>query len=98
MGAELDAERVRGRMTDLTSGRRRGCHANRPVSGWASLTPTEGRVAELVAQGMTNREAAAQLFLSRHTVDFHLRQVFRKLAISSRVDLVRVTIEARNAS
>jgi DNA-binding CsgD family transcriptional regulator len=65
----------------------------RPVSGWASLTETEIRVAEVVAQGLTNADAAEQLFLSRHTVDFHLRQIFRKLAIHSRVELVRWVME-----
>jgi DNA-binding CsgD family transcriptional regulator len=52
------------------------------------LTDAEAKVARLVAAGMTNREVAAQLFLSRHTVDSHLRRVFTKLDIASRVELV----------
>jgi DNA-binding CsgD family transcriptional regulator len=63
------------------------------VLGWASLTPTEHSVADVVAQGTTNREAAARLFLSPHTVDFHLRQIFRKLGIGSRVELARVVLQ-----
>jgi DNA-binding CsgD family transcriptional regulator len=59
-------------------------------SGWARLTAAERRVAQLVAAGLTNREAAAELFLSPHTVDYHLRHIFRKLDIDSRVQLARM--------
>ncbi|HEY6697954.1 MAG TPA: helix-turn-helix transcriptional regulator [Acidimicrobiales bacterium] len=48
--------------------------------GWESPTETERSVAALVAEGLTNGEAAERLFPSRHTVDFHLRSIFRKLA------------------
>jgi DNA-binding CsgD family transcriptional regulator len=61
--------------------------------GWSSLTATELAVAERVAQGLTNREAAARLYLSPHTIDFHLRQVFRKLDVRSRVELTRVVLQ-----
>ena len=61
--------------------------------GWESLTPTELSVATLVAEGLTNRQVAAKLYLSPHTVGFHLRQVFRKLEISSRVELTRMVVE-----
>ncbi len=50
----------------------------RPVSGWASLTEAERSVAALVAKGWTNREAAARLFCSPHTVDSHLRSSYGK--------------------
>jgi DNA-binding CsgD family transcriptional regulator len=61
--------------------------------GWESLTETERSVTELVVQGFSNREAAERLFLSHHTVGFHLRSIYRKLAVSSRVDLTRLAIE-----
>jgi DNA-binding CsgD family transcriptional regulator len=50
-------------------------------------------VAEHVAQGLTNAEVAARLFLSPHTIDYHLRQVFRKLELRSRVELTRAVVE-----
>jgi DNA-binding CsgD family transcriptional regulator len=60
------------------------------MTGWTDLTDTERTVAEVVARGMTNKQAGRLLFLSRHTVDYHLRRVFRKLGITSRVELARV--------
>ena len=69
----------------------------RPTFGWDSLTEAEHSVTELVADGLTNREVAARLFLSPHTVDSHLRHIFRKLDINSRVDLVRL-VTARSTA
>jgi DNA-binding CsgD family transcriptional regulator len=90
-GAVRDATRVRSRIRQLDrSGR--GRRRDRPVTGWASLTEAERRVAWVVAEGSTNAQAAADLHLSRHTVDFHLRQIYRKLAIGSRVELARVVV------
>jgi len=56
---------------------------------WSQLTRSEIKVARLVAEGLTNREVAARLFLSPHTVDSHLRHIFSKLGLSSRVALTR---------
>jgi DNA-binding CsgD family transcriptional regulator len=64
----------------------------RTPAGWDDLTDTERSVAQLVAEGLTNREAAERLFLSPHTVDFHLRSIFRKLGASSRVRLTRLIV------
>jgi hypothetical protein len=47
-------------------------------------------VAELVVDGLTNRGVGARLFLSPHTVDFHLRQIYRRLGVRSRVELARL--------
>jgi DNA-binding CsgD family transcriptional regulator/tetratricopeptide (TPR) repeat protein len=93
LGAEHDVARVRSLLRTMGV---RHCHwrrRERPVSGWGSLTETERTVSDLVAGGLTNREAAERMFLSPHTIDFHLRQIFRKLQIDSRVDLTRLTIE-----
>jgi DNA-binding CsgD family transcriptional regulator len=80
------------RLTPCTSGRGRGTqpHPSRPGFGWGSLTDTERAVMELVTDGLTNQEAAERLFLSRHTVGFHLRSIFRKVGVNSRVDLTRM--------
>jgi DNA-binding CsgD family transcriptional regulator len=57
-----------------------------------ALTAQELQVATLVQQGMSNREVAAQLFLSPRTIDFHLRNVFTKTGVSSRVELARLPL------
>ena len=59
------------------------------------LTAQEVQIARFVARGATNRDVAAQLFLSKRTVDYHLRRIFAKLAISSRSELVAVELESR---
>lgn len=61
---------------------------------WSRLTESERRVARLVAAGATNREAADQLCLSPHTVNSHLRHVFKKLGINSRIRLAWYLMEA----
>ncbi|HEX4219987.1 MAG TPA: AAA family ATPase [Acidimicrobiales bacterium] len=88
-GAAWDAGRVRGRLRALGV-RRRLVTAPRPGSGWAAMTDSELAVARLVAQGLTNREVADRLFVSQHTVSGHLRHVFAKLDINSRVELTRL--------
>jgi DNA-binding CsgD family transcriptional regulator len=88
-GATRDSRRTARRVDDL----RRQTGRNRTRHGWSSLTVAERRVAEVVAEGLTNVEAAHRLFLSRHTVDFHLRQIFRKLEVRSRVELARALLD-----
>jgi ATP/maltotriose-dependent transcriptional regulator MalT len=92
-GALRDAARIRARLRKLGVRRRHWTQSERPVSGWSSLTDTERNVATLAAQGLTNPQVAAQMFVSPHTVKYHLRQVFRKLGIASRVELARLATE-----
>jgi DNA-binding CsgD family transcriptional regulator len=96
-GAARDVARVRRRLRKLGVRKRHWAVEARPTTGWPSLTGTEHTVAELVSQGLTNQQAADQMFISVHTVAFHLRQVFRKLDISSRVELARIAAERGTA-
>jgi CRP-like cAMP-binding protein len=59
----------------------------RDTTSWDALTPAEQQVARLVAEGLTNGAVAERLFLSRHTVESHLKHIFTKLGIRSRVAL-----------
>jgi DNA-binding NarL/FixJ family response regulator len=92
MGATWDATRLRRRLRDLGV-RRRLTTQERPDQGWGALTNSELAVVEAITSGMTNREAAAHLFLSPHTVSTHLRHAFEKLRINSRVELARIAAE-----
>ena len=91
-GAVWDAGRVRGRLRDHGV-RRRLVPRERAETGWEAMTDSELAVARLVAQGLTNREVAEQLFVSPHTVSSHLRSIFAKLDINSRLALARIAAE-----
>ena len=82
MRAEAYAER--GRAELLATGE----HARQRTAGTETgLTPQEARIARLVSQGNSNRDIAAQLFLSPSTADYHLRRVYRKTGVTSRTQL-----------
>ena len=91
-GAAWDAGRVRGRLRDHGV-RRRLVPRERAETGWEAMTDSELAVARLVAQGLTNREVAEQLFVSPHTVSSHLRSIFAKLEINSRLALARIAAD-----
>lgn len=90
-GAVRDLARARGALHALGV-RKRQPGSARPGHGWASLTDGELTVVNVVAQGLTSREAAAQLYLSPDTVNTHLRHAFAKLGIRSRVELARLAL------
>jgi DNA-binding CsgD family transcriptional regulator/tetratricopeptide (TPR) repeat protein len=91
-GAEWDSARLRGRLRRIGV-RRRYAPSDRPRTGWASLSDPEVKVASLAAEGKTNRQIAESLFISPHTVNTHMRHVFEKLGINSRVQLTRFVQE-----
>jgi DNA-binding CsgD family transcriptional regulator len=93
LGAADGMARVRSRLRAEGTRLRHWTPADRPAFGWASLTGTEERIVDLVARGLSNRQVASQMFLSMHTVAFHLRHIFWKLDVSSRVQLARLAAE-----
>ncbi|WP_157575980.1 LuxR family transcriptional regulator [Mycobacterium sp. GA-2829] len=68
-----------------------GVHVVRGPRGHTELTPQEDAVTSLVAQGLSNREVAAELYVSPKTVQYHLTRIYAKLGVRSRSELVAVT-------
>nr|WP_073252351.1 LuxR C-terminal-related transcriptional regulator [Cryptosporangium aurantiacum] len=70
----------------------RGAEPTRPAAGeeWDGLTEQERQIAELVGCALTNQQIAHRIGRSPHTVNYHLRQIFRKLELTSRIELARL--------
>jgi DNA-binding CsgD family transcriptional regulator len=92
--AQRQVARVRRKLREVGVTRRSATVA-RPTDGWASLTNAELAVARMVAEGQTSRAVAERLFLSTNTVNTHLRHIFTKLGVRSRVELTRVVLDRR---
>jgi DNA-binding CsgD family transcriptional regulator len=80
----MEAFAERARIELLATGERA---RKRTMDTVDQLTPQEAQISRLAAQGHTNREIAAQLFISPSTVEYHLRKAFRKLDVKSRTHL-----------
>ena len=93
LGATLWAERARVELRASGQTARK-----RDPSTRNTLTTQELQIARFVAEGHTNREVATQLFLSPRTIDFHLRNVYRKLGITSRTALARIDLDSESQS
>ena len=86
LGAQIWIDRAQAELGRVASRRPAG----------AALTDTERRVAELAAAGHTNREIAAALFMSVHTVEAHLTRVFRTLGVRTRTELARARLDGNH--
>src|SRR5579875_1883258 len=95
LAADAMADRLAARLR--AAGIRRGVRGRRrrPGRGWQSLTPTECRIAELAAMGLSNPQIAARLVISRHTVATHIRHILAKLELRSRYELASARHNAR---
>jgi DNA-binding CsgD family transcriptional regulator len=98
LGAQCDVDRV-AQLLHRAGGKKSRVRASaaKPLTGWNSLTRTEQRVAKLIAEGHTNRSAARVLALSANTIATHLRAIFGKLAVNSRVQLTRTLLAIAQA-
>ena len=86
MGAQAFAERARRELVATGEKVRK-----RPVGSGDELTAQEAQIARLAGDGLTNHEIGAQMFISTHTVEWHLRKVFVKLGITSRRQLRKIS-------
>jgi DNA-binding CsgD family transcriptional regulator len=96
LDATWDLMRAAGRLRPY--GIRRGArdHRRRPSTGWQALTPTELKIAHLVAAGQSNSDIADELFLSRRTVQTHVSHILTKLEAQSRIEIARSALVHRD--
>ncbi len=89
LGATMDVRRVDSRLR--AHGIRRGPRSirHRPTHGWEALTPGELRIARLAAEGLSNPDIAARLYVSRGTVQTHVSNILAKLRMASRIELIK---------
>ncbi len=97
LGATADAARVDAAIQQL-EGQPVPPRPKRPTFGWEALTPVELAVTELAAEGLSNPEIGRRLFVSRRTVESHLAHIFRKLDLSSRVQLAAEFVRRNQVS
>jgi len=90
LNARWDSRRAEGRLRPYGIRRGvRGPRGPRAASGWEALTPTEVKIAALVARGDSTSEIARGMFLSRRTVQTYISHILAKLGAKSRVEIVR---------
>lgn len=89
LGARWDIRRSQARLRPYGIRLTAASARTRPSWGWESLTPTELRVAHLISDGLSNPDIAAELFLSRNTVQTHVSHILAKLGARSRFEIAR---------
>jgi DNA-binding NarL/FixJ family response regulator len=87
LGAAWDVRRAATRLRPYGVRRVRASYRQRPTSGWGALTPTELKIAYLAAAGQSNPDIAAELYLSRNTVQTHVSHILAKLGARSRAEI-----------
>ena len=95
LGATRDVDRLQARFRAHGIRRAPRVKHRRASRGWESLTPAEAKIAALVAEGMTNPQIAARLFLSHRTVGTHVSHILGKLDVRSRIDIAREVTDRR---
>jgi DNA-binding CsgD family transcriptional regulator len=98
LGATRDVARLQARFRAHGIRRAPRVKHRRARRGWASLTPAEAKIAALVAEGLTNPQIAARLFLSHRTVATHVSHILGKLDVRSRIDIAREATDRRAAA
>ncbi|GAA4997108.1 hypothetical protein GCM10023317_27190 [Actinopolymorpha pittospori] len=93
IGAEAFAERARRELQATGETIRK-----RPAETGATLTAQEAQIARMAGNGLTNPQIGARLFISPHTVEWHLRKVFVKLGIASRKQIGTTLLQGTPAS
>jgi DNA-binding CsgD family transcriptional regulator len=93
LGAAWDLRRADARLRPYGIRRGRAGRRAPATHGWDALTPTETKVARLVAAGRSNPDIAAELFLSRNTVQTHVSHILAKLGARSRAEIIRQALE-----
>jgi DNA-binding CsgD family transcriptional regulator len=89
LGADWDLARMRATLRQYGIRPRPPAATRRPRTGWDSLTPTELKIAALVADGLPNPKIAERLYLSRRTVQTHVSHILAKLGLASRTAVAR---------
>jgi DNA-binding CsgD family transcriptional regulator len=92
LGADWDLARADSALRTLGVRRGKKGPRRRPRSGWEAMTDTERRVAGLVAEGLSNPQIGARMYLSRRTVQYHVSSILTKLDIMSRVELTALVV------
>ena len=95
LGASRDVARLQAKFRAHGIRRAPRVKHRRARRGWESLTPAEARIAGLVAEGLTNPQIAAKLFLSHRTVATHVSHILGKLDVRSRIDIAREATDRR---
>jgi DNA-binding CsgD family transcriptional regulator len=93
LGAQFDLRRAAARLHHHGIRVGKGGQLARPARGWEALTPTEAKIAYLVAQGRSNPDIAADLWLSRNTVQSHVSHILAKLGARSRMEIARQALQ-----